>query len=61
MIQEFIMWYQKLDQDTLRLLRRFMAKAFSMPNANEYIKRVLSAELNTIDTNGYEQKEMDNG
>jgi hypothetical protein len=55
---EFLQWYGKLDKETLTLLRRFMAKAFSQENANEYIKRVLRAELNNVEI---ESEEIDNG
>lgn len=52
MIAEFMSWYSKLDKETIELLRRFMAKAFSQKNPNEYIKRVLRSELDTIESKG---------
>jgi hypothetical protein len=54
MIAEFMAWYSKLDKETIELLRRFMAKAFSTKDANAFIKRVMRAELDTIETTGKE-------
>jgi hypothetical protein len=59
MMTQIIGWLSKLDPETTVLFRRFMAKAFSQENPNEYIKRVLRAELNTIDTVG--KDEIDHG
>lgn len=41
--------YGKLDPDTTRLFGRFIAKCVSMDNPNEYLKKVLRAELATTD------------
>ena len=53
MIAKLIEWYGTLDKDTVALLGRFVAKTMSMKNRNEYIKRVLTKELDKeIETNG---------
>jgi len=41
--------YGKMDKDTVRLFGRFVAKCVSMEDPNEYLKRVLRAELATSD------------
>lgn len=45
----FMVWYHKLDQDTIKLFTRFIAKGVATGDINAYVKRVLQTELNTIE------------
>lgn len=44
--------YGRLDPETSKLFKRFVAKCLSMENPNEYLKEVLKKEL---DDNGEEK------
>lgn len=50
----FMAWYYKLDQETIKLFTRFIAKGVASGDINAYVKRVLHAELNTIEVQSSE-------
>jgi len=49
MVEGFFKLYGKMDKVTVSLFGRFIAKCASMEDPNEYLKRVLRAELATTD------------
>ena len=50
MMQLLMKFYAQADPETLELLRRFIAKAFSTGSANGYVKSVLRRELDNVIT-----------
>jgi len=45
MFAKLLGYYNQLDQTTIDLLMRFLAKGVSTGNLNNYLKRVLTREL----------------
>jgi tryptophan synthase alpha subunit len=57
---QLMQWYQKLDKETLDLVKRFFAKGVASGDLNAYLKKVLSKEVDgviTIDSPASQRKE----
>lgn len=46
-------WYSEMDDETVALMKRFIAKCYAEPDANAYLKKILRRELdNTVESGG---------
>ena len=48
MLKILASWYSQMDEDTIELLKRFIAKCYATKDWNQYLKKLLRRELDNV-------------